>query len=72
MESSDSSKLEQKMQKFPDRNQWPMARVIGGNADDLGFVQSVRLLLGSSCDSAGERVLERPMHKIVLIKEVEV
>ena len=54
------------------RNQWPMAKVVGVNADDLGFARSVRLLLASSCDSAGERVLERPIHKIVLIKQVEV
>ena len=54
------------------RNQWAMAKVIGVNADDLGFVRSVRLLLPSSCDSADGRVLERPIHKIVLIKEVEV
>ena len=54
------------------RNQWPMAKVIEVNADDLGFVRSVRLLLASSCDSAGERVLEIPIHKILLIKEVEV
>ena len=54
------------------RNQWPRAKVIEVNADDLGFVRSFRLLLASSCDSAGERVLEIPIHKIALIKEVEV
>ena len=54
------------------RNQWPMAKVIGVNADDMGFVRSVRLLFVSSCDSTGERVLERPIRKIVLIKEVDV
>ena len=48
------------------RNQRPMAKVIGVNADDLGFV---RLLLKSSYNSAGERVFERPIHKIALIKE---
>ena len=40
------------------RNQWLMAKVIEVNVDDLGFVRSVRLLLASSCDSAGEKVLE--------------
>ena len=54
------------------RNQWPLAKVIKVNADDLAFVRSVQLLLASYCDSAEERVLERPIHKIVLIKEVEV
>ena len=49
-----------------------MAKVIGVNEDDMCFVLSVRLLLASSFDSAGERVLQRSIHKIVLIKEVEV
>ena len=40
-----------------------MAKVLGVNADDMGFVLSVRLLLASSCDSASERILERPVHK---------
>ena len=48
-----------------------MAKVIGVNADDIGFIRSIQFLLASSCDSAGERVLERPIHKIVLIKEAE-
>ena len=56
----------------PNRNQWPIAKVIGVNADEMGFVRSIRLLLASSCDSAGERVLEQPIHKIALIKEAEV
>ena len=51
------------------RNQKPMAKVIGVNGDDLGFVQSVRLLLAISYNSAGEKVLEQPIHKIALIKE---
>ena len=49
-----------------------MVKVIGVNEDDMCFVLSVPLLLASSFDSAGERVLQRPIHKIVLIKEVEV
>ena len=72
MESSDPTKMEQQVQKFPEKwncavkdncNQWPMAKVLGVNADDMGFVLSVRLLLASSCDSASERILERPVHK---------
>ena len=31
-------------------NQWPIAKVIRVNADDLGFILSFRLLLSSSCD----------------------
>ena len=38
------------------RNQWPVVKVIRVNADDLGFVGSVRLLLASSWDSAGESI----------------
>ena len=53
-------------------NQWPMPKVVGVNADDTSFVRSVQLLLASSRDSADEQLLERPIHKIVLIKEVEV
>ena len=49
-----------------------MVKVIGVNEDDMCFVLSVPLLLASSFDSAGERVLQRPIHKTVLIKEVEV
>ena len=54
------------------RNQWPMVKLIRVNADDMGFFRSFRWLLASSCDGDGERVFERPIHKIVLIKEVEV
>ena len=50
----------------------PMAKVIVVNADDMGFVRSLQLLVASSCHSAGKRVLEQLIHKIVLIKEVEV
>ena len=39
MEPSDMSK----MMTEDNRNQWPMAKVIEVNADDLGFVRSVRL-----------------------------
>ena len=49
-----------------------MVKVFGVKADDMGFVQSIALLLASSCNSAGEQVLGWAIHKIVLIKEVEV
>ena len=35
-----------------------MTKVVGVNADDMGFVESIWLLLASSCDKSGERVLE--------------
>ena len=53
-------------------NQWSIAKVIGENVDDMGLTWSIRLLLASSCDSAGDIVLEQTVHKIVLIKEVGV
>ena len=43
-----------------------MVKVVGINADDMGFNQSVQLLLASSHDSAGEWASKWPMHKIVL------
>ena len=79
MKSSDQSRKEQQIQKFPDGdivlsktvkcNQWQGANVVVVNADDMGSVQS---LLASYRDIAGEQVLERPIQRIVLIKEVEV
>ena len=30
------------------RNQWPMTKLVGVNADDMVFVQSVQLLLARS------------------------
>ena len=79
MKSSDQFRKEQQIQKFPDGdivlsktvkcNQWQGANVVVVNADDMGSVQS---LLASYRDIAGEQVLERPIQRIVLIKEVEV
>ena len=79
MKSSDRSRKEQQIQKFPDGhivlsktvkcNQWQVANIVVVNAGDMG---SVQLLLASYRDIAGEQVLERPIQRIVLIKEVEV
>ena len=52
-------------------NQWPMAKVVGINSDAEGFVQSVKLLIGKT-QNDGERILERPVHKIILLKESEI
>ena len=54
------------------RNQWPMAKVVQVNKDSEGVFRSVQLLIGKSPNSHGERILERPVYKIVLIKESEV
>ena len=53
-------------------NQWPMAKVVQVHKDSEGVVRSVQLLIGKSPNTHGERILERPVHKIVLIKESEV
>lgn len=55
------------------RNQWPLARVEACETDKDGYVRKVRLLLGnSSLDAKGKRIksssiLERPIHKVVLL-----
>ena len=33
------------------RNQWLMSKVVGVNADEMGFVRNVLLLLANSCDT---------------------
>ena len=54
-----------------DRNQWPVAKVVGINSDAEGFVRSVKLLVGKT-QNDGERILKRPIHKIILLKESEI
>ena len=48
-----------------------MAKVVGINSDAGGFVQSVKLLIGKT-QNDGERILECPVHKIILLKESEI
>ena len=43
-----------------------MAKVVGLNPDADGFVQSVKLLIGKTQNDE-ERILERPIHKMVLL-----
>ena len=52
------------------RNQWPMAKVVDINTDAEGFVRSVKLLIGKTRND-GERIFERPVCTIVLLKESE-
>ena len=52
-------------------NQWPMAKVVDINSDAKGFVRTFKLLIGKTRND-GERILERPIHKIVLLKESEI
>ena len=48
-----------------------MAKVAGINSDAEGFVQSVKLLIGKTRND-GKQILERPIHKIILLKESEI
>ena len=48
-----------------------MAKVVGIKSDAEGFVRSVKLLIGKT-QNDGERILERPIHKIILLKESEI
>ena len=48
-----------------------MAKLMGINPDAEGFVGSVKLLIGKTPND-GEQILERPIHKIVLLKESEI
>ena len=48
-----------------------MAKVVGINSDPEGFVQSVKLLIEKT-QNDGKRILERPIHKIILLKESEI
>ena len=52
-------------------NQWPMAKIMVINTDTEGFVRSVKLLIGKTPND-GERMLDRPIHKIVFLKELEI
>ena len=51
------------------RNQWPLCKTIKANPDDQGIVRSVALLLGTDDNNNRERILERPISKLVLILE---
>ena len=48
-----------------------MAKVVGIKSDAEGFVRSVKFLIGKT-QNDGERILERPVHKIILLKESEI
>ena len=48
-----------------------MAKVVDINTDAEGFVWSVTLLVGKT-QNDGERMLDCPIHKIVLLKESDI
>ena len=48
-----------------------MAKVVGINSDPEGFVRSVKFLIEKT-QNDGKRILERPIHKIILLKESEI
>ena len=55
------------LKEDPPRNQWPLCKTIKANPDDQGIVRSVALLLGTDDNNNRERILERPISKLVLI-----
>ncbi|KAK7104060.1 uncharacterized protein [Littorina saxatilis] len=63
-----------KDQELP-RNQWPLARVVAASPDDDGLVRHVTLnIAAKDLDKNGKRrsklsVVERPVHKLILILE---
>ena len=52
------------------RNQWPLARIIGVDADRNGDVRSVTLRVADS--NNGNQALRRPINKIVVLVENEI
>ena len=52
-------------------NHWPMARVIQVFKDSNGYVWSVKLRIGKTRNFEGDRILQRPVSKIVLLVEQE-
>ena len=51
------------------RNQWPSCKIIGTNPDHQVIVRSVTLFPGIYDNSNRERILERPVSKLLLILE---
>ena len=52
------------------RNQWPLARIVGADADRDGDVRSVTLCIADSHN--GKQTLRRLITKIVLLVENEI
>ena len=48
-----------------------MAKVVGKNSDAESFVRRVKLLIEKT-GSDGQRILESPIHKVILLKESEI
>ena len=51
------------------KSQWPFCKIIKTNPDDQGIVWNVTLLLSIDDNNNRERILERPISKLVLILE---
>ena len=52
------------------RNKWPMATIVETEPDSTGVVRSVKLKLGDASLNS-QKVLRRPISKIVLVVEDE-
>ena len=52
------------------RNKWPMAKVTATKSDQNGLVRSVYLKIGDQPETEkSKNIVERPVHKIVLLLE---
>lgn len=49
-----------------------MAKVVAVNSDSMAFMQSAQFFRSRNWNGVDERVLERPIHKIILFQEAEV
>ena len=60
------------LKRDSERNEWPMAIIEEVMPDYNGIVRSVKLQIGKSNRDDQNQILERPVHKIVLLVEKQV
>ena len=60
------------LKRDSERNEWPMAITEEVMLDYNGIVRSVKLWIGKSNQDDQNQILERPVHKIVLLVEKQV
>ena len=55
------------LKEYVPKNKYPLCKIIKTNPEDQGIVRNMTLLLGTDGNSNRERILERPVSKLVLI-----
>ena len=60
------------LKRDSEQNEWPMAMIEEVMLDYNGIVRSVKLLIGKSNRDNQNQILERSVHKIVLLVEKQV